>query len=197
VGAFSFFGSKTVTTGEGGMVVTNDPAILKRAAHLKNQGQAEGRRYWHDEVGYNYRMTNIAAAIGLAQMERADELMARKLALAARYDARLQGLPVERHSTVGVGVEHAYWMYSVLLPAELDRDGLMQRLLERGVETRPVFYPVHTMPMYRTPHSTAAGDPFPVATEIAARGINLPSWPDMSDTQVDYVVEMLAAVLQA
>jgi len=177
IGAFSFFGNKTVTTGEGGMVVTNDLAILERAAHLKNQGQAPGKRYWHDVIGYNYRMTNIAAAIGLAQMERAAEL-------------------VER----GPEVQHAYWMYSILTPG--NRDAIMQRMLERGVETRPVFFPVHTMPMYRHLQQTRESDTeteesslFPVATEISARGLNLPSWPDMTDEQIRHVVATLADAL--
>lgn len=199
VGAFSFFGSKTVTTGEGGMVVSNDPALIERAIHLKTQGQAPDRRYWHDTIAYNYRMTNIAAAIGLAQMERADILMAQKLALAARYDELLAGLPVERHRPSGPGVEHAYWMYSVLVPGSGEqRDAVMERLLARGVETRPVFYPVHTMPPYRPLVEQAGLHPdtaFPVATELAARGLNLPSWPDMSDEQIRYVVEMLGEVI--
>ncbi|MGL4648752.1 MAG: DegT/DnrJ/EryC1/StrS family aminotransferase [Caldilineaceae bacterium] len=196
IGAFSFFGSKTVTTGEGGMVVTDDPDLLARASHLKNQGQAADKRYWHDTIGYNYRMTNIAAAIGLAQMERADALMAQKLALAARYDELLADLPVERHRAVGHGVQHAYWMYSILVA--VNRDDLLQRLLARGVETRPVFYPVHTMPIYRPQIERAGLNPetaFPVASEIAARGLNLPSWPDMSDEQIRYVVAVLAETL--
>jgi perosamine synthetase len=197
IAAFSFFGSKTVTTGEGGMVVTNDLELHRRVAHLRNQGQAEERRYWHDVIGYNYRMTNICAAIGLAQMERADELMERKLALARRYDALLAGLPVERHRSGSPHALHAYWMYSVLVPDATgrgerlrghQRDTVMQQMAIAGVETRPVFFPLHTLPMYR---GLGREDAFPVATDLSARGINLPSWPDLSDAEMEYVAATL------
>jgi perosamine synthetase len=189
IAAFSFFGSKTITTGEGGMVITDNAALYERAVHLKNQGQAEDRRYWHDVVGYNYRMTNICAAIGLAQMERVDELMSKKSALARRYDELLSGLPLETHRPANDSLFHAYWMYSVLVGAE-QRDGVMRGLAERGIETRPVFHPVHTLPMY-----FEAGQSFPVADEISARGINLPSWPDLTDEQLQYVAASLRDVL--
>lgn len=200
VSAFSFFGSKTVTTGEGGMVVTNDATLHARVQHLRSQGQDANKRFWHDVVGFNYRMTNIAAAIGLAQMERANELMRLKLEIARLYDIALAGLPVETHrspdnalgSANAVGAQHAYWMYSILVDANV-RDQVMSRMLELGVETRPVFYPIHTMPMYA--HLASTVD-FPVANEIAARGINLPSWPDMSAAQIEEVAQVLATALQ-
>lgn len=194
ISAFSFFGSKTVTTGEGGMVVTNDATLHARAQHLRNQGQDPNKRFWHDVIGFNYRMTNIAAAIGLAQMERADELMRLKLEIAHRYDVALAGLPVETHRSPdgASGAQHAYWMYSVLVDGD-NRDQVMLRMLELGVETRPVFYPIHTMPMYA--HLNRVDD-FPIATEIAARGINLPSWPDMSAEQTEQVAQALATALQ-
>jgi perosamine synthetase len=94
IATFSFFGNKTITTGEGGMVVTNDPTLFDRAVHFKGQGLAAHRQYWHDVIGYNYRMTNICAAIGLAQLERVDDFLSRKRALAKYYAERLAGLPV-------------------------------------------------------------------------------------------------------
>lgn len=203
--AFSFFGSKTVTTGEGGMVVTNDEGIYERARHLKNQGQAADRRYWHDVIGYNYRMTNLCAAIGLAQMERADELMQRKLAVARRYDELLAGLPIETHRSCSTEVQHAYWMYSILVEPGR-RDKVMARMAELDVETRPVFPPVHTMPMYagsqyaESQYASGSGasgkDAFPVAEEISARGINLPSWPDISEDEQAHVVETVTRALK-
>ncbi len=191
ISAFSFFGSKTITTGEGGMVTTNDDALIERARHLKNQGQDANRRYWHDVIGFNYRMTNIAAAIGLAQMERADELMARKYAVAHMYDTALAGLPIEVHRSHNPLATHAYWMYSVLVDGER-RDAVMHRMLELGIETRPVFYPVHTMPMYR---HLAEEAHFPVASAIAAGGINLPSWPDLTERQIAQVARALESAL--
>ena len=185
ISTFSFFGNKTITTGEGGMVVTNDATLADRAVHFKGQGLAKHRVYWHDVIGYNYRMTNICAAIGLAQMERADDLVARKQVLAARYDDALRGSRLELHRPARADVVHSYWMYSVLVPAAT-RDGVMGDLREAGIETRPLFYPVHTMPMYSQRYERHG-----VAEELGWRGINLPSWPDLTDEQVRYIAEAL------
>lgn len=193
ISAFSFFGSKTVTTGEGGMVVSNDASLMERARHLKNQGQDANRRYWHDMIGFNYRMTNIAAAIGLAQMERADELMEQKFAIARQYDAALAHLPLELHRSHDPLALHSYWMYSVHVGSE-PRDEIMRKMLEMGIETRPVFYPVHTMPMYQ---HLAKGETFPSACEIASGGINLPSWPDLTPEQIQRVAGALETALMA
>jgi perosamine synthetase len=186
IATFSFFGNKTITTGEGGMVVTNDATLADRAVHFKGQGLAKHRVYWHDVIGYNYRMTNMCAAIGLAQMERADELLARKLAVAARYDAALAGAGVEPHRATRPDYQHSYWMYSVLVPSGA-RDGVMADLREAGVETRPLFYPAHTMPMYSQRYERHR-----VAEELGWRGINLPSWPGLLPEQVQHVAESLA-----
>ncbi|CAA9324688.1 MAG: GDP-perosamine synthase [uncultured Gemmatimonadaceae bacterium] len=190
IATFSFFGNKTVTTGEGGMVITNDATLNDRAVHYKGQGLAKHRTYWHDVVGFNYRMTNICAAIGLAQMERADATLARKLELARRYDRLLAGLDVESHRPASDDVLHSYWMYSVLVPSG-QRDGVIARMAELGVETRPLFYPVHTMPMYSQRYQRHR-----VAEELGWRGINLPSWPEMSDAQIERVVRALADALE-
>ncbi|MEI7770627.1 MAG: DegT/DnrJ/EryC1/StrS aminotransferase family protein [Chloroflexales bacterium] len=190
IATFSFFGNKTITTGEGGMVATNDATLYDRMVRYKGQGLAKHRTYWHDIVGFNYRMTNICAAIGLAQLERADDLIARKLALAAQYDRLLAGLRVETHRPSRADVLHSYWMYSVLVP-DGTRDQLIAALAEAGIETRPTFYPVHTMPMYSQHYRRLQ-----VAEEIARRGINLPSWPDLSPEQVGYIVEQLGRALQ-
>lgn len=189
IATFSFFGNKTVTTGEGGMVVTNDATLIERAIHLKGQGLAMHRTYWHDAVGYNYRMTNMCAALGLAQMERADEIVERKLALAAEYHRLLQSVSVEPHRASRPDVLHSYWMYSVLVP-EGQRDTIMDALLRDGIETRPTFYPAHTMPMFSKRYERHR-----VAEEIARRGINLPSWPDLQLEQVEFIVASLDRAL--
>jgi len=189
VAAFSFFGNKTMTTGEGGMVITNDATLLERAVHFKGQGLAMHRTYWHDAIGYNYRMTNICAALGLAQMERADEIVEKKLALSREYHRLLQSLPVEVHRSNQPNKLHSYWMYSILVP-DGQRDMTMEALLQDGIETRPTFYPVHTMPMYSRRYERHA-----VAEAIARRGINLPSWPDLQLGQVEYIVASLDRAL--
>jgi perosamine synthetase len=189
VGTFSFYGNKTITTGEGGMVITNNDSLKERCTHLKGQGLAKGRTYWHDIVGYNYRMTNICAAIGLAQIERATDLLSKKKQIALQYDSALAHLPIETHHATNPALTHSYWMYSVLLP-ENQRDKICQGLSEHGIETRPTFYPVHTMPMY------ANNGNFPVADELGRRGINLPSWPDLKQNHIDYIADQLGNQLK-
>jgi len=186
---FSFFGNKTITTGEGGMVACRSEQLHRRCAHLKNQGAASYKQYWHDELGYNYRMTNICAAIGLAQLERADEIIRAKREIAARYREGLKGLPLVVHGEFG-DVVHSYWMTSILLDQPNRRDLLSEHLDEVGIETRPVFYPVHTMPMY-----SGLSQVHPVAKSIASRGINLPSWPKLREEQVAQVCEEITRFL--
>jgi perosamine synthetase len=188
VGTFSFFGNKTVTTGEGGMVIANDDDLAARLRQAKGQGQSATRRYWHEVMGFNYRMTNIQAAIGLAQMERFDAILARKREIAARYRTALAGLPIT-FQRPDAGVEGSDWLVTLLLPAGINRDAVMAEMQARGVETRPVFYCAHHMPMYRTEQS------FPVSEDISARGLSLPSYPALTDADVLRVVDALAAAL--
>ena len=187
ISAFSFFGNKTITTGEGGMVVSNDKTLIERARHIKGQGLAAHREYWHDVIGYNYRMTNIEAAIGLAQLERADLFIARKRQLASLYAAGLKDLPIELHAEAQ-GTKHTYWMISLLVENAELREPLRDHLAKDGIETRPLFYPVHTMPMYSKGYRKHS-----VAEDLSWRGINLPSWPGMSDAEVSTVIKAIAA----
>lgn len=189
VSTYSFFGNKTITTGEGGMVVTNDETLHDRAVHFKGQGLAKHRQYWHDVVGFNYRMTNICAAIGLAQLERADELIARKRLIAEWYAEGLQGLRLTVHKEVG-DVRHSYWMCSILVDDPAQRDPLRAALELQGIETRPLFYPVHTMPMYAKKFQR-----HPVAESLGWRGVNLPSWPDLGRDRVDVVCSAVRSFL--
>lgn len=181
IATFSFFGNKTITTGEGGMVVSNNKNLIDKAFHLKGQGLTKGRQYWHDVVGYNYRLTNLACSIGLAQLERSDYLLNRKLEIAKRYQNNLSKY-YRFHNEVE-GTHHSYWMCSILTPYNKDRDGLMEHLKNNGIETRPLFYPVHTMPMYYS------NEHFPVAEYLSLCGLNLPSYPDLTDDEVDLISE--------
>ncbi len=187
VSTFSFFGNKTITTGEGGMVVSNDPQVADRAYHLKTQAVSPSQEYWHDMVGYNYRMTNICAAIGLAQIESAGEILALKEQIASWYDRYLSEYPVERQA-VPTGSRHSWWLYSILV-APQRRDALRKYLRERQVETRPVFPPVHTFPHMR-PELT-----FPVAERISAGGISLPSYPTLSESDVKKICSAIGDFL--
>lgn len=183
IACFSFFGNKTITCGEGGMVLTNDKTLYERAVHIKGQGLAAHREYWHDIIGYNYRMTNICAAIGLAQLEQIDTFIDRKREVAAYYLKEFQGLPVEMQVEAG-NVKHTYWMCSIMVEKIEDRDLLRKYLQEKGIETRPTFYPIHTMPMYDNRYQR-----HPVAEKIGWSGINLPSWPGLTETQLKYICQ--------
>lgn len=182
---FSFFGNKTITCGEGGMVLTNQEAFAQKLVHYKGQGLAQGREYWHDVIGFNYRMTNIQAAIGLAQLEQVESFLARKQQIAALYEEALRGLPLQTHRAVGA-VRHSHWMCSILLDQAAKRDALRAHLRARGIETRPAFFPLHVMPMYQRP-----GEAFPVADSLSARGINLPSYPGLSDEDVAFICRQI------
>ncbi len=181
ISTFSFFGNKTITTGEGGMVVTNNSSLYEKSVHLKGQGLAKNREYYHDIIGYNYRMTNICAAIGCAQLERAKEFIEKKILIASWYEKRLKNFPVVFHSQSG-NTKHSFWMISILLKDYSVREKIRLHLKENGIETRPAFHPVHLMPMY-----FVEGFSLPVAEELASRGINLPSYPDLNENDVDYI----------
>jgi perosamine synthetase len=190
VATFSFFGNKTVTTGEGGAVIARDHALATRLRKTKGQGQSTTRRYWHDELGFNYRMTNIAAAIGVAQMERLEAILERKRHIAQLYRSLLD-IGAFEFQTVSEDVESSHWLVSLLLPYGCDRDAVMAYMAARGVDSRPVFYCAHHMPMY------LSDERFPVAEDIASRGISLPSYPTLTDEQVMWVAECLSAAVHA
>jgi perosamine synthetase len=187
IATYSFFGNKTITTGEGGMVVTDDDTLHERAVHFKGQGLAKQRQYWHDVVGYNYRMTNICAAIGLAQLERAEQLLVAKKRLAHWYAAGLRDVAVTLQAEAS-DVQHAHWMCSFLVADPAHRESLRAALAARGVETRPLFSPVHTMPMY-----AAGAERHPVAENLAGRGISVPSWPGLARVDVESICGIIRA----
>ena len=189
-GTLSFFGNKTITTGEGGMVICQDEGLARRLRMVRGQGQSLTRRYWHEMLGFNYRMTNIVAAIGLAQIERLDSILERKRALGRRYRTLLEGLPVTSPQPIE-GTVRSDWLVSVLVPPGIERNRIMADMADRGVETRPVFNCASDMPMY------ASDERFPIAEDIAARGISLPSYPMLTDQDIDRVVETLAGALRA
>ena len=172
---FSFFGNKTITTGEGGMVLFKDEEIYNKAMVLRDHGMSKQKRYWHEFVGYNYRMTNIQAAIGVAQLERLDEFVKAKRDMAAIYN---EGLNVNMHITLPPEMEWAfngYWLYTAIIDPTggVTRDELIEKLMKNGVETRPVFYPLHEMPPYI--QYVKKGQTFPVTDNISQNGISLPS----------------------
>jgi len=191
VGIFSFYGNKVITTGEGGMVVSNDDALAAHIRQLRGQGVDPERRYWFPVIGFNYRMTNVAAAIGLAQLERIDWHIARRREVAEQYRHQLGGHAGLRLSPELSWARSAFWMNCAVLPDEVERDTVMARLAAAGVETRPFFYPVHTLP----PYAELQPGPFPVAEQLATHGINLPSGATLTAEDVEYVSNALLASL--
>jgi perosamine synthetase len=195
IATFSFFGNKIVTTGEGGMVVTDDDAIAGRMRLLRTHGMDPGRRYWHPVIGYNYRMTNVAAAIGLAQLERVDWQLERRRELAAWYREELGSAGVLTCQGETPWARHVWWMFSVLVSeGTADRDGVMEAMRRRGIETRPIVHPLHTLPPYA---DASRGQRFPVAEVIARTGINLPTWAGLTREQVRFVCDALLECIAA
>jgi perosamine synthetase len=183
---FSFFGNKVLTTGEGGAVTTDDDALAARLRLLRGQGMDPQRRYWFPVVGFNYRMTNVAAALGCAQMEQLSEFLVRRQEIAERYDAQLAGVPGLQTPWTDERATRVNWLYTVLLPEHVsmqERDHLITVLGGEGIESRPVFHPMHTLPPY------LQEDTFPVSGMLGRRGISLPTHVNLSDDDIDYVVE--------
>lgn len=193
---FSLFGNKIITTGEGGVLTTNDDALADRARLLRGQGMDPERRYFHTVVGYNYRMTNIQAAIGCAQLQNAEWHIAQRLRIASHYTEHLRNcsalaLPVEEE-----WAKNVYWLFSVVLHegSEAKRDEVIRRLQLRGIESRPFFYPMHVLPPYE---KLQPASEFPVAGRIAAQGINLPSYGTLTEADVRYISSVLVNIVSS
>ncbi|MEU7925677.1 DegT/DnrJ/EryC1/StrS family aminotransferase [Micromonospora sp. NPDC049107] len=193
VTTFSFFGNKVLTSGEGGCVTTSDAALAERMRLLRNQGMDPHRRYYFPVLGYNYRMTNLCAAVLCAQLERADEIIALRDRVIAGYEEQLADEPTLSAQPVAAGVRRAPWMAAFLVGAEGDatsRDALARALTRLGVETRPFFVPIPDLPAHHDP-----GADCPVTEDLSRRGLNLPTYADLSEPAVKAVVERVRAAL--
>ncbi len=188
---FSFFGNKTMTTGEGGMVVTNNRTLYDKVVHLKTQGVVKAGEYFHDIIGYNYRMTNICAAIGLAQLERIEEFLSKKRQIASWYKEFLNDNYCTFHNQ-SENIFHSYWVCSILVNRDKLRDSLRKYLASKGIETRPTFYPIHDLPMYKKDSKK-----FPVAEKLSRRGINLPSYPALKRDDIEYISRLINKYLSS
>lgn len=188
IGAFSFYGNKIITTGEGGMLTTNDDELASKARLLKDHGMSTDRHYWHPVVGYNYRMTNIQASIGVAQLESVRDTIVRKIEVANLYNeglAECPGLILPPQASWAMNV---YWMYSILVTEEcaFDREQLRSAMRDHGIDSRPFFIPINQMP----PYKNSAGS-YNVADYLSKHGINLPSYPTLKDSHVEYICEVI------
>lgn len=189
IGSFSFYGNKIITTGEGGMVTTNNEELASKVRQLRDQGVDGERRYWFPVRGYNYRMTSLQAAIGVAQLERIQSHLSQRRRVNEAYRHRLEGFPQLAFQPEMEGFENSYWMTSVVIDETLpERDWVISQMAKFGIETRPFFHPMHTLPMYENLNTEGS---FPVATRIGNRGINLPSSGNLSEGDIDFVCDKL------
>ncbi|MCH7540948.1 MAG: DegT/DnrJ/EryC1/StrS family aminotransferase [Proteobacteria bacterium] len=194
--AFSFYGNKIITTGEGGMLTTNHRDYYERAKHLRDQAMSSEKRYWHDAIGYNYRMTNLQAALGLAQLERIDELIEGKRTVFTTYASKLKGrMPGLRLNRTAPWATNVFWAVCLEVDFfdEARQRALMAALREHGVDTRPYFYPASLMPMFRRDEPAAER---PVTMSVYSKGIILPSSANLSQEEIEYICEQVLTALR-
>lgn len=189
---FSFYGNKTITTGEGGMITTNDRRLYDRLRALRNQGAHPTRRYWYTDIGFNYRLTNLQAALGVSQLRKIEKFIARKRSIAAYYSKALRGIPGIQLNPTTPGIRNVFWMSCLVLDTPARRVGLMRAFESAGIESRPFFAPVSALPMYKRKARHAT----PVAHSLSARGINLPSGVDISESELKRVVRTIRSYLK-
>jgi len=191
VACFSFYGNKIITTGEGGMCLANNDELAQKIRMLRDHGMSLEKRYWHEVIGFNYRMTNLQAALGVAQLERIDKFIERKREIAKFYNSLLKDVNgVILHPEMS-WAKNVYWLYSILIDEEkfnLSRDQLMIRLAESGIETRRFFYPIHTMPPYK---KYVGCDTFFVANKLSSMGINLPSSVRLTEEKIKEIIQLV------
>lgn len=196
IACFSFYANKIITTGEGGMVVTNNKVLAKKAALLKDLAHSPDKRFLHTELGYNYRMTNMQAAIGLAQLKKAKGLISKKRETAAHYNQYLSGIPGLRLPVEQGWAKSVYWMYGLLVEDSfgLSRNRLRGELFKQGIETRTFFVPMHEQPVIKRLSHDETKRKYPVAEYISKRGLYLPSGLAITKSQIIYTCKKLAII---
>jgi perosamine synthetase len=196
--AFSFYPNKHVTTGEGGMVVTDDDRLAERCRSLRNLCFQPKKRFVHEELGYNFRMTNLQAALGVAQLERLEESVGRKRAMGRRYTELLSGVEgLELMPPKMPYAENIYWVYGMVLKDEVPFDAAeaMRRLGQQGIGTRPFFWPMHEQPVFRR-MGLFEGERYPVAERLARRGFYIPSGMALTDGQIEEVAQAVKELMR-
>jgi perosamine synthetase len=196
ISVFSFYANKLVTTGEGGMLLTNDPKIAERVRSLRNLCFRRERRFYHTELGYNFRLTNLQAAIGLAQVQRMPDTIRKKRWMGETYTQRLQHLETLQLPVEQPWARQVYWMYGLVLDEStgLDAAAFAKQLQAEGVETRPFFLGIHEQPVY-TRQGLFKDEHYPVTERIARQGLYLPSGLTLSETHLDHVCQAVEKIL--
>lgn len=189
VGCFSFYGNKIITTGEGGMLVTNDRSLMETAAMLRDHGMSRRKKYWHPRIGFNYRMTNLQAALGVAQLDRIERVISLKRRNAELYNSLLKGTDGIMPPPEMARVKSVFWLYTVLVKDsfKVSRNTLLRELGRRGFEARPAFSVISNMPPYRN----GAQQKFPVAERIARTGLSLPSSPLLKAADIHRICSVI------
>jgi len=195
ISCFSFYGNKIITTGEGGMCLTDDKKLAQQMKILRDHGVNPNKRYWYDVIGFNYRMTNLQAGIGVAQLKKLDLFIEKKRQIAAWYSRELKHLVDQGIIKVSPEMHWAknvYWMYSILIENSfgITKKELMKKLAGNRIETRPFFYPIHTMPPYKIDQR------FEVAEELSKKGINLPSAVNLTPENVREIVNQIESFVR-
>lgn len=189
---FSFHGSKTLTTGEGGMILTDDEEVIRKARYYNDHCKDTGKFFWNLEIGYKYKMSNFQAACGIAQLSRVEELIAKKREIFKWYKERLEGVEGVQLNTEAPETKNTFWMVTVVFDKgnDFDKSKLINSFDEFGIQTRPFFYPVSSLPAINIPAET------PVAFDISQRAINLPCSQNITENQVDYICKSLVKILE-
>jgi perosamine synthetase len=193
---FSFYANKLLTTGEGGMLLVDDDDLADRARRLRNLGFQPGRRFLHAELGFNFRLSNIQAALGMTQVERMDDIVSRKRRMGQAYNERLSEIPAIELQVQQPWARSVYWMYGLVLREEtgLEAEEFARRLAAQGVETRPFFLGMHEQPVLRK-RGLFAGESYPIAERIARQGLYLPSGLGLEEAQIERVCQAVREVL--
>lgn len=190
-GCFSFFGNKIITTGEGGMITTNNKSFAQEVRVLRDHGASRKRRYYHPKLGFNYRMTNLQAALGLAQLRKVRKIIERKRNIAKIYAQSLKELvpDILLHPEAS-WAKNVYWMYSILIPkrGKRTRNYLMRELKKKGIDSRPFFFPIHRLPRYNE------NEYMPNADFLASSGLNLPSSVNLQDEQIKSICDTIIKI---
>lgn len=187
VGCFSFFANKIMTTGEGGMCVCRDEALARRMRTLRDHGMSPDRKYWHQDIGFNYRMTNLQAAVGLAQLEQINDLLRARERIQKAYDLKLGNLAAVSVPPRQAGCRNVTWLASYLLDSQIDRDDFIRQASHHGIDVRPFFYPLSDMPPYRGMAPAAT----PHAHNISLQGVSLPTSPCLKKDVYHRILEIL------
>ncbi len=193
IGCFSFYGNKVMTTGEGGLCVTNDSTLDKRMRKLRDHGMSKARRYWHDEIGFNFRLTNLNAAIGVAQLEKINEFLSRRAELAELYHEGIDSINGLRTYSISPYGKKIDWLFCAFLQNDsfLNRDALISKLKEYNIEVRPTFYPVHLMPPYQQVRKVGNLEN---CVRFGLSGINLPLYPSLAEEAVEYIIASIKEI---